>query len=328
MVSQLDAAFNYNDLHGLNSVKQAARKDDPEALKVVAKQFESMFISMVLKSMREATDVMASDMLSSNETKFYRDMHDQQLSLSLAESGGYGLADTLYQQLSAQLPQRARDFTNVDVKPLDQSRRPVLPVTPASDDSSAEAADTTIPDSLKAPEPQNTGNDTSSGFNSPQDFIESLLPHAHQAAEQLGVEPRVLVAQAALETGWGRHMIQGENGRSSFNFFGIKASHGWQGDVADTTTHEYIEGRRLTITDRFRSYPDPASAFQDYVDFLMENPRYRDALDQAADPAAYTQGLQQAGYATDPNYADKILRIADSDIMQLASASSSTGSVA
>ncbi|GGX50573.1 flagellar assembly peptidoglycan hydrolase FlgJ [Saccharospirillum salsuginis] len=328
MVSQLDAAFNYNDLHGLNSVKQAARKDDPEALKVVAKQFESMFISMVLKSMREATDVMASDMLSSNETKFYRDMHDQQLSLSMAESGGYGLADTLYQQLSAQLPQRDRDFSNVDVKPLDESQRPILPASPVPEASEAKATESTIPDSFKAPDSQNAGEDDSGNFKSPQDFIESLLPHAREAAQQLGVAPRVLVAQAALETGWGRHMIQGEEGQPSFNFFGIKANHGWQGDVADTTTHEYIEGRRLTIKDRFRAYPDPASAFQDYVDFLKENPRYRDALDQAADPAAYTQGLQQAGYATDPNYADKILRIADSDLMQLASASSSTGSVA
>ena len=328
MVSQLDAAFNYNDLHGLNSVKQAARKDDPEALKVVAKQFESMFISMVLKSMREATDVMASDLLNSNETKFYRDMHDQQLSLSLAESGGYGLADTLYEQLSAQLPQRARDFSNVDVKSLDQSLRPILPVTPAPDAGSGEASESAIPDSIKAPESQGDGENNTSGFKSPQDFIESLLPHARKAAEQLGVEPRVLVAQAALETGWGRHMIRGENGEPSFNFFGIKANHGWQGDAVDTTTHEYIDGNRLTIKDRFRAYPDPASAFQDYVDFLNDNPRYRDALDQASDPAAYTQGLQQAGYATDPNYADKILRIADSDVMQLAGASSSTDSVA
>lgn len=328
MVSQLDAAFNYNDLHGLNSVKRAARKDDPEALKVVAQQFESMFISMVLKSMRDATDVMASDLLSSNETKFYRDMHDQQLSLSLAESGGYGLADVLYRQLSAQLPQRAQDFTDIDVNALDQSHRPILPTMPESTESGA-SSDLDIPPGIKASDtPKDDRDDDLGSFDSPEDFIESLLPHAREAAEQLGVEPRVLVAQAALETGWGRHMITTPAGENSYNFFGIKANHGWQGEVADTTTHEYIEGRRLTVTDRFRAYPDPASAFQDYVDFLNNNPRYRQALDQAADPAAYTRGLQQAGYATDPNYADKILRIADSEVMRLAGRAASTDSMA
>ncbi|HET8902933.1 MAG TPA: rod-binding protein, partial [Saccharospirillum sp.] len=130
MASQIDAAFNYNDLNGLNSLKSLARKDDAAALKGVAQQFESMFINMMLKSMRDATDVMASDLLSSNETKFYRDMHDQQLSLHLAQSGGYGLAEVMFEQMSAQLPQRPADFQNIDVKPMSESIRPEIPVAP------------------------------------------------------------------------------------------------------------------------------------------------------------------------------------------------------
>ncbi len=318
MVSQLDAAFNYNDLHGLNSVKQAARKDDPEALKVVAKQFESMFINMVLKSMRDATDVMSTDLFSSNETKFYRDMHDQQLSLSLSESGGYGLADVLYKQLSAQLPQRSEDFFNIDIKALDQTQRPILPTLQPIE------REVEVP---LRPQPEVRGAseaDQPVRFDSPEEFIQSLLPHAQKAAERLGVEPRVLLAQAALETGWGKHLIKDAEGRPSFNFFGIKAHQGWQGDVADTLTHEYMDGQRLTIKDRFRSYGAPEESFQDYVNFLSNNPRYREALQKAADPEAYARGLQEAGYATDPNYADKILNIADSELMQLAAGTSTS----
>ncbi|WP_127555165.1 flagellar assembly peptidoglycan hydrolase FlgJ [Saccharospirillum alexandrii] len=308
MASQIDAAFNYNDLNGLNSLKSLARKDDAAALKGVAQQFESMFINMMLKSMRDATDVMASDLLSSNETKFYRDMHDQQLSLHLAETGGYGLAEVMFEQMSANLPQRPADFHNIDVKPLNDSMRPELPVTPARRDPAG--LDTTEPTS--SVDLTNPELDKLSAFESPEAFIESLLPHAEQAAQRLGVEPRILVAQAALETGWGRAMIKDDQGANSFNFFGIKADQRWQGAVADTQTHEYVEGNRISIRDAFRAYEDPSQSFNDYVDFLSTNPRYQAALDQASDSEQFVRSLQSAGYATDPDYADKILRIANS----------------
>lgn len=308
MASQIDAAFNYNDLNGLNSLKSLARKDDAAALKGVAQQFESMFINMMLKSMRDATDVMASDLLSSNETKFYRDMHDQQLSLHLAETGGYGLAEVMFEQMSANLPQRPADFQNIDVKPLNDSIRPELPVTPAQRaPAGLDATEPTISVDLANPE-----LDKLSAFESPEAFIESLLPHAEQAAQRLGVEPRILVAQAALETGWGRAMIKDDQGANSFNFFGIKADQRWQGAVADTQTHEYVEGNRISIRDAFRAYDDPSQSFNDYVDFLSSNPRYQAALDQVSDSEQFVRSLQSAGYATDPDYADKILRIANS----------------
>lgn len=306
MASQIDAAFNYNDLNGLNSLKSLARKDDAAALKGVAQQFESMFINMMLKSMRDATDVMASDLLSSNETKFYRDMHDQQLSLHLAESGGYGLAEVMFEQMSAQLPQRPADFYNIDVKSLNDSIRPEIPVAPAvNEPADSNAAETSSSFNLN-----NTELDKLSAFESPEAFIESLLPHAEQAAQRLGVEPRILVAQAALETGWGKSMIKDDQGANSFNFFGIKADQRWQGAVADTQTHEYVEGNRISIRDAFRAYEDPSQSFNDYVDFLKNNPRYQAALDQVDDPEQFVRSLQSAGYATDPEYANKILRIA------------------
>lgn len=308
MASQIDAAFNYNDLNGLNSLKSLARKDDAAALKGVAQQFESMFINMMLKSMRDATDVMASDLLSSNESKFYRDMHDQQLSLHLAESGGYGLAEVMFEQMSAQLPQRPADFQNIDVKSLDDSIRPEIPVAP----DSSEAADANTGGAAAGSGLNNPELDKLSAFESPEAFIESLLPYAEQAAQRLGVEPRILVAQAALETGWGRSMIKDDQGANSFNFFGIKADQRWQGAVADTQTHEYVEGNRISIRDAFRAYEDPSQSFNDYVDFLKNNPRYQAALDQVESPEQFVRSLQSAGYATDPEYADKILRIASS----------------
>lgn len=302
MVSQLDAAFNYNDLHGLNDVKAKARANDPAALRVVAQQFESMFINMVLKSMREATDVMASDMLDSNETRFFRDMHDQQLSLTLSQQGGYGLADTLYEQLLRQLPNTPEQGVAPDVRPLNESNRPVLPVR-------------SVPREALAPIESNQDDAELSG---PQAFIENVRPYAEQAAAAIGVDAKVLIAQAALETGWGQHMIRRGDGGDSHNFFGIKADRRWQGESAETMTHEYIDGTAITMKDRFRAYASPAESFSDYVRFISENPRYQAALQQAESPEGYARALQQAGYATDPAYADKILRIADSDLMQTA----------
>lgn len=319
MASQIDAAFNYNDLHGLNQVKSMARNDDPAALKNVAQQFESMFINMVLKSMREATDVMASDMLSSNETKFYRDMHDQQMSLSMAQIGGYGLADVLYEQLSAQVPQRPTDFNEIDVRSLEDSTRPVLPSMSPSAAGQETATDPETENDAAAPDSAQ-GESGPLSFASPEDFVQSLLPYAEKVARELGVEPRVLVAQAALETGWGKHMIRDDRGGSSNNFFGIKADQRWSGSVANTMTHEYFDGQRMNVRDAFRAYSDPGESFQDYADFIKSNSRYREALQHAEDPQAYTRALQEAGYATDPNYADKILRIAESDVMQVANA--------
>lgn len=328
MVSQLDAAFNYNDLNGLNQVKSMARKDDPEALRVVAQQFESMFIGMVLKSMREASDVMASDMLNSNESRFYRDMYDQQLSLSLAQQGGYGLADVLFDQLSRQLPQRDQDFSNINIDSLDQSKRPVLPaqsvdpmpsVTQPVLQPATVAPVSELGDSPEAELPAVLPG-KQSAFESPEEFVEALLPHAQAAAEKLGVDPRIVLSQAALETGWGRYMIEDGEGNNSHNFFGIKADNRWQGATAETLTHEVFDGQTVRISDAFRAYDDPAQSFDDYAEFLSSSPRYQQALEQAQDAESFARSLQAAGYATDPDYADKILRIADSDVMRLAAA--------
>ena len=302
MTAQLDAAFNYNDLHGLNTLKQSALKDDPESLRAVAQQFESMYMKMVLSSMREANDVLRSDLLNSYQTDFYRDMSDDQLTLSLSREGGFGIAEVLYRQLMG-------DEANTEefvAKPLSESTKPIiesLDYSKATENTFFESADIS-----------NDDNDPAGlSFSSPQDFIEKLLPIAEKAADVIGVSARVLVAQAALETGWGQSQIATETGESSFNFFGIKAGHGWQGDSASTMTTEYIDGRAITVKEPFRAYKSAEESFNDYAEFITGNSRYQQAVEHAGDDAAYVQGLQQAGYATDPNYAEKILRISQSE---------------
>ncbi len=147
------------------------------------------------------------------------------------------------------------------------------------------------------------------GTHTPEGFVASIWPHAEKAARELGVNPRALVAQAALETGWGRRHIKRDNGDSSHNLFGIKAT-GWKGERATTATHEYVDGQRRTETASFRAYASPAESFGDYVRMLKNNPRYQAALQAGTDVRGFARGLQQAGYATDPGYAAKIAAIA------------------
>lgn len=145
---------------------------------------------------------------------------------------------------------------------------------------------------------------------SPERFVASIWSHAQQAARELGVDARALVAQAALETGWGRRTIQRGDGGTAHNLFGIKAT-GWKGERAAATTHEYTNGVRHTERAEFRAYASPAESFADYVRLLKQNPRYRQALESGGDVRRFASALQQAGYATDPRYADKLSAIAN-----------------
>ena len=143
-----------------------------------------------------------------------------------------------------------------------------------------------------------------------QAFLDSIAPWARQAAQQLGVAPELVQAHAALESGWGQRPLRVEGGASSHNLFGIKAGPRWNGATGDSTTTEYVNGAALTTRERFRAYPDAASAFQDYARVLLDNPRFRGALNTGNDAQAFAQGLARGGYATDPNYASKLARIA------------------
>jgi len=140
-------------------------------------------------------------------------------------------------------------------------------------------------------------------------FVADVAPAAEEAARRLGVAPELVVAHAALESGWGRKPLM-QGGHTTHNLFGIKATGGWQGDVAEARTTEVENGVPVGRTERFRSYPDQNAAFRDYAQLLLDNPRYRGALNTGSDARAFAEGLARGGYATDPAYADKLAGVA------------------
>jgi len=309
MNSDLSAAGVYTDFQGLAKLRAEARRDSPEALRAVAEQFEALFMQMMLKNMRAAS--FGDELFGSDQMDFYQGMFDQQLSLTLSKKQGMGLADMLVRQLGGDRSKQADPPVQPVGKELPVSavrrfhgavRTP--PVAPASVDE-AESHKPAL--SVEAP--------TDDGYASPQDFVTSLWPHAQRAATALGVAPEVLLAQAALETGWGQAILSHPDGRSSHNLFGIKADGRWQGEQVSVYTTEYQDGVLERQRAAFRAYDSPAASFADYVDFLRSSPRYREALVQAADPGAFTSALQRAGYATDPIYARKINTILDGETL-------------
>jgi flagellar protein FlgJ len=310
----VDKAGIYTDFGGLNALKAQARTDKKSALEEVARQFESLFLSEMLKSMRKAGDVFAEgNYLNSNESESYRDMFDNQLSLSMTRNAGVGLSEALVRQLSRQIPgmdeQGGRLASHkTSLADYDRSLPDLSPQLPVRLQEVDEV-------SKSVPVQAEPAGALPRRFESPAQFVSSLMPVARQIAGETGVSPRLLVAQAALETGWGRHMIEGDGGQPSHNLFGIKADHRWQGDSVNIATTEYREGIPMSERAAFRAYPDYQSSFRDYVDFLESNPRYRAALESADNPDQFAEQLQKAGYATDPDYAAKIRRIMNGDSM-------------
>lgn len=308
----------YTDLNGLAKLKTAARENSPEAIEKVAKQFESLFLNMVLKGMRQAK--LSDGIMDSEQSKFYQDMYDQQLAIHLAGKSGTGLADVIVKQLSPQQQtfHEKRDIGDYLQAPLaalirNKTREPELTDTTTGRLAalSPEGVQTFALDATAGSElePMQSTTEVSGALKSKQHFVDSLLPMAKQAAAELGVDPKILVAQAALETGWGKSVIKNRDGSSTHNLFNIKASKAWAGKQANVSTLEFEQGIAKKTMSGFRAYGSYQDSFNDYVKFLKENPRYSDALKQVANPASYVRELQQAGYATDPNYANKIMTI-------------------
>ncbi|TBW59083.1 flagellar assembly peptidoglycan hydrolase FlgJ [Marinobacter halodurans] len=317
--SRLDTAQYYTDFSGLNALKTEAHKDKKAALEQVAKQFESLFLAQMLKSMRKVNDVYAEgNYLHSSQSKFYQQMFDSQLTLTMSQKGGFGLSETLVRQLSKQIPgmQAEGDRSGTHKASITDYERSLPALSPRLPEEVAQvralAENTKTEASPVATE--GAGDAMPETFDSPEQFVRTLLPLAEKVAGDSGIDPKVMVAQAALETGWGRHMIRGDGGEASRNLFGIKADSRWQGNSVDIVTTEYRDGIPLKERAAFRSYPDYRSSFEDYVGFLQDNPRYRDVLSVADDPEAFANGLQQAGYATDPAYGAKIRGILNSDM--------------
>ena len=270
------------DVQGVDKLRTQVKKDPDKALKEVAQQFEVLFINMLLKSMRDATPKDGA--LDSDQTRFYSSMLDSQYAQSMSAKG-IGLADMMVKQL-----------TRATITPEELENLPMDGILLPSNSAPATAPLNSPATSAPLPASQT------------QSFVNTVWPHAQSVSQSTGIPAQFMVAQAALETGWGKNEIKRSDGSPSFNVMGIKAGGSWSGPVAETVTTEYVNGVAQKTTEKFRAYSSYAEGFQDYAKLLMNNPRYAAMLEKQ-DAAGFARGLQQAGYATDPMYADKLMRI-------------------
>ncbi|OOV88603.1 flagellar assembly peptidoglycan hydrolase FlgJ [Oceanospirillum linum] len=319
--SKYDQARVVTDVQGLESLRKGAREDDPEALKEVARQFEAMMVQMIMKNARQSNELLSKDgIFDSEQVRFYQQMFDEQMAVTITEGGTFGLADVLVRQLSKDygLETEADETRNPKSiqEMLDRGSR--FPASRYDPELMQSWRDKFAAERAEEKAALAEANMIEQGFDSPQDFITSLYPAAEKAAEALGLDPKVMLSQAALETGWGRYMIRDESGKNSFNLFGIKADSRWDGESAVVSTLEYRGGVAQREQAAFRAYGSYEESLKDYANFLQSNPRYTEALKRASDPVLFTKGLQDAGYATDPAYAQKIQRIINSSNMTLA----------
>ncbi|GAA5078584.1 flagellar assembly peptidoglycan hydrolase FlgJ [Lysobacter panacisoli] len=286
----------------------AAPRADRSRLEHAAQQLEAQFAQMLVKSMRSAS--FGDPLMGDNST--YRDMYDQQLSRELAKGRGLGLAPMIVRQLERS---SGAGGTTIPVAPaggfpLDGTGAATtsIPLARSSDGVSMPAMAMPVAPRMDTT-PVECDPDAPLDCSSPEAFVRSVWPHAQRTAQELGVSPKALVAQAALETGWGRRLAK-EGSASSHNLFGIKAGSRWKGESVNAATHEYSNGERRSERADFRAYGTVGESFSDYAR-LLDNPRYAQARAAGHDTRRFAQALQSAGYATDPAYAAKINAIAE-----------------
>lgn len=269
------------DANSLNNLKYAARDNSPESIKAAAVQFEALMINMMLKSMRDATP--KEGMFDSEQSRTFVSMLDQQLSQQIA-SRGTGLADMLARQL--QIKQ-----SSVAPEQLD-ALAPTQRSMPSATGSATSAA------FQSQPAPQ-----------SAREFVQKMGQHAEAASQDSGIPAHLMLGQAALETGWGKRQITGTDGTVSNNLFGIKATSSWKGKTVEALTTEYINGMPQKRIEKFRAYDSYADSFRDFANMMRNNPRYDNVMSNTGSTAGYAQAMQDAGYATDPQYASKLQRV-------------------
>ncbi len=309
-----------DDLHAM------AKQKPDEALQKVAQQFEALFMNMLLKSMREATP--KDGLFESQQTQFFTQMYDQQLAQHISTKG-IGIADLMVKQLSRTNqndPQtsisqtdailssiHAATIANKQGHPNDRAEQ----LWPVSHQHGYKAAPTEKINSSAEPfaQPVQSEPQLRKSPNPSVNFIDKLLPHAKITSETTGIPPHFMLAQAALESGWGKHEIRRADNSPSYNLFGIKAGANWKGDTVEKVTTEYVNGAPQKVIEKFRAYKSYAEGFNDYARLLSDNPRYAKVLN-STDATSFAHGLQRAGYATDPQYAEKLIRILKSESLQ------------
>jgi flagellar protein FlgJ len=261
------------DVQSLARLRLDAKQNAPKALQDTARQFEALFLNMMIKSMRQASPI--SEASDGQDAQIYTSMLDQQLSQNMAKRG-IGLADFLLRQMSP------AQTIPAQISAPAAAQSPTLPLTPAA---------------------------SSNNPSTNQNFKTQMSSHAQEAAKLTGLPASFILGQAALESGWGRRQIVNADGSASHNLFGIKAGNSWRGRVAEATTTEYTNGVPKKVVQKFRAYDNYADAFRDYAALLRRSPRYEQVIANGKTIDGFSEGLQKAGYATDPHYANKLSRV-------------------
>ncbi|MDO9597045.1 MAG: flagellar assembly peptidoglycan hydrolase FlgJ [Azoarcus sp.] len=337
--------LNAFDPNSLGDLKKLARTDgqSDETLRAAAKQFEALFLQMVMKSMRDATPT--DSMMDNEQSKMYQGMLDQQLSLNLSQSKGAGLSEVIFRQigggkgkvdaidgltgLAGQGTDSGFSLENVPRRAAISAARSDLPgavgsrgqgvaglldelngtgVAATGATGSVSAAESAALAAKLADAIRGARETSGAASQRARDFVADVWPHAVEASRKTGIPAHFMVAQAALETGWGEKQLKNADGSPSHNLFNIKAGSSWGGRTTEVQVTEYAGDRAYNERARFRSYASYAESFGDYARLMSSSPRYAGVLGQT-DAAGFARGLQQAGYATDPMYADKLTRI-------------------
>jgi flagellar protein FlgJ len=297
------------DAQSVGQLRLQAKTDPVAGARAAAQQFEALFLNMMLKSMREATPKDEGGLFDNSNTELYTGMLDAQLAQSMSKGRGIGLADMLIRQMQAQGVIPADAAKRGDVPASGKIERQILPLATTSPARINRPLSGQALPELAAPAATAQENSDKTGFAGAADFVNTLWPHATDAAKSLGVPAHFLLGHAALESGWGKREIRDAQGNNSHNLFGIKAGKGWNGAVVEAQTTEYVNGVARKRPELFRAYASYDEAFKDYASLLGSSPRYAPLFDQTLDASAFARGLQQAGYATDPLYADKLTRV-------------------
>lgn len=287
------------DFAQFSALRAGAQQNDPAVLREVASQFEALFVQTMMKNMRAGQ--LAESIFSSDQHAMYTDMLDQQLAVEMSRGRGLGLAEMLVRQLGGGAGESG------------------LSKTPAADRSMSvpTSAGVSVRPRAAAPVPTPPPRATEAfEWSSPAEFAADVWPHVQRVARALNVAPEGVLAQAALETGWGQHVMPRSDGSSSHNLFGIKAGDDWFGGSVVRKTIEFVDGVAQKVNARFRAYDGLRETFDDYARFIQQSPRYSGVVASGSDPADFGRALQSAGYATDPQYAEKIRRIAGSDTLR------------
>jgi flagellar protein FlgJ len=312
ITSTTDGSPGSFDPRGLDALKRSAKGSDAASTRKVAQQFESMFLSMMLKNMRAT--LPGTDPLANDATKMATDLYDQQLAQSMSSGKGIGLADALVAQIQraqGKAPDAPGDLSKSTLDAFSSA----MPLTMTR----ARAMSLTRPDTttLAPPAGPAAPPPAAHGTAVHRDFVDRFKDAAVAAAEATGLPAKVILGQAALESGWGRHEVRDTKGSGSFNLFGIKAGGSWTGATVDAVTTEVVNGVAQKVVQKFRAYASYAESFIDYAKMVANNPRYEKAVQAAGDAMRFASEMGKSGYATDPEYGSKLARVLSGPLSKL-----------